>query len=646
MSINYKIDFTKYDGNGVRIAIIDSGFDEGNNLYNIKLKKDFFLNSHIVENNLICKDYIGHGTACAGIITKKAPKAELIIIKIFDKELVTTQELLISSIKYAIEQKVNIINLSLGTPSQSGIKELYDICQFALNYNIIIVAAENKINGTGSYPANFNNVLGVSSGKIYNRFGYFYRENSPIELIARGDHQRVNWLNRQSIFISGSSFAAPHISGIAALIIQAFPDYNLDLVKKVFISNSQIELPELIEDNGNNNYSEIDNSTVVHSSDGLTTKPDLSWIKNAVIYPFNKEMHSLIRFKELLPFNIVSVYDDPAKLMIGKDSAEAIGISANGIKIESINKCDFSSDRFDTAIFGYLDEISRIRKKDILGRYSRIAIENNKNVYSLSNMLGEKYNDIYKTAAIKNLIIKYPYVDHQLYEKIVARNDLLNIEMKTPILSIFGTSPQQGKFTTQLTLISQLKKSGYNVGTLSTEHQSELFGIDFTFPMGYESNVKIPLDDYSTVIRGVLAGMEFNDYDIILLAGQSGIIPYELDTFSKTYTLPSIAVLFACRADAFILCINYYDEDKFIMDNIRCLEALGKAKTILLVFSDHAKEVKTILGNSRITYRKLTDKEINQKITYLEDKFSIPATEVISESGKNNLLTTVLKYFS
>jgi uncharacterized NAD-dependent epimerase/dehydratase family protein len=645
MSTDYKIDFTKYNGDGVKIAIIDSGFDKNHNSNNITLKKDFFLNSHIAEDNLICKDYIGHGTACAGIIIKKAPKAELIIIKIFDKELISTQELLISSINYAIEQKVNIINLSLGIPDESNLEELYLICQAALNNNIIIVAAENKIRGNCSYPANFDNVLGVCSGKIYDKFGYFYRENNPVELIARGDHQRVNWLNGQSNFISGSSFAAPHMSGIIALILQAFPDSNFGLVKNVLLSNSRNEFPVLIEDDSGDYYSKINNSTVLNSTERIISKPDLSWIKNAAIYPFNKEMHSLIRFKELLPFNIVSVFDDPAKLMVGKDSAEAIGISPNGIKIESINKCDFSSGEFDTIIFGYLDEISRIRKKDILEQYSVKAVENNKNIYSLSEITRGKYEDVWDTADIKNITIKYPCVNHQMLEKIASKKGLLNTAINTPVLSIFGTGPQQGKFTAQLMLFNELRKEGYNVGNISTEHQSELFGIDFTFPMGYHNNVKISLEYYSTIIRGVIADMEYNKYDIVLFAGQSGIIPYELDTFSNSYTLPSIAVLFAVRADAFILCINYNDEDKFIMDNIQSLEALGKAKTILLVFSDHAKEVKTSLGNSRIIYRKLSVEEISQKITYLENKFSIPATEVISESGKNKLLTTIINYF-
>ena len=51
----------------------------------------------------------------------------------------------------------------------------------------------------------------------------------------------------------------------------------------------------------------------------------VQWIKEAAIYPFNKEMHSLIRFQDLLPFQISHVVDVIGKRTIGKDSGEVIG---------------------------------------------------------------------------------------------------------------------------------------------------------------------------------------------------------------------------------------------------------------------------------------------------------------------------------
>ena len=295
---------------------------------------------------------------------------------------------------------------------------------------------------------------------------------------------------------------------------------------------------------------------------------------------------------------------------------------------------------------GYLDEISRIRKKDMLHFISRKAVENEKNIYSLSAFPTEAYGDIIDVANKNKCFIHYPSVSDDIYSKILLNSDLLRIKINTPQLAIFGTSSQQGKFTTQMTLVDELKKKDFNVGTICTEHQGELFCPDFTFPMGYDKNIKMTLEKYPFIIRAVTAEMEKCDYDINIFSSQSGIIPYEIKTFAQVFTLPSIALLFGFNADAFILCVNYNDEDEFIQMSIKALEILGKSKVIMLVFSDHEKKVKSSLGYSRIIYNKLNSQDIQNKISYLENKFSIPTTEVVSKKGKEKLVKNVINYFS
>ncbi|MFA3782337.1 S8 family serine peptidase [Melioribacteraceae bacterium 4301-Me] len=637
-----KLNFEKLTGVNIKIAVIDSGIDKSNPVLNrnIYKMKDYTISSaYSMNDDDICKDFIGHGTACAGIIIKNAPEVELLIIKIFDKELNSSYELLLKAIDFAIEEKVNIINLSLGMTQQRDYSELQQLCNKAYERNIVIVTAENP-EGLISYPSCFDNVLSVKAGKIHKKYGYFFNNDSSNIIIARGDHQRVAWLNNKSMFVSGSSFAAPHISGIIALIMQAFPSIGIKQIKEILASNSEIDAPELVETYKNNSSDEIS----VELGD-IIKQQNFSWIKKAIIYPFNKEMHSLIRFRRLLPFDIVGVFDEPAKLLIGRDSGDAIGIEPTGIIIESINKMDLYSNQFDTCIFGYLDEVSRIRKKDVLKEVALKSLNMGKNIYSLSQIHKEPYKELYELSVKKNLVLWYPSIDPDLLKNIGLLKGIFNKPHSTPKIGIFGTSSNQGKFTTQLTLYEEMTKAGYKVATISTEHQSELFGVNFTFPMGYGNSVNLPIDSYSAVLRGVLFLLDAQKYDIIILAGQSGIIPYEIETYSPTYTLTSIAMLFSTNPDAYILCVNYYDSDPFISDCISALEILGKAKTILLVFSDHTNETK-FSGYKGFSYRKLTESEICRKIEHLESKFSIPATEVISEKGKKKLLNTVINYFS
>ncbi len=238
MNSAYTLDFAKYSGKGIKEAIIDSGIDECHYLPNIVFRKDFTSTSATFKANKICKDLIGHGTACTGIISEKAPDAELLIIKIFDIELITSYKLLLNSLIYAIEQGAHVINLSLGIYEKfNSLRKLYDICNYAYENNIIIVSSENNLTGESSYPANFDNVIGVTSGEIHSKYGYLYRENNSIELIAKGDWQRVNWLMGESIFRAGSSLAASHISGIISLVLQAFPNSSFKKVKKILLSN-------------------------------------------------------------------------------------------------------------------------------------------------------------------------------------------------------------------------------------------------------------------------------------------------------------------------------------------------------------------------------------------------------------------------
>lgn len=139
---------------------------------------------------------------------------------------------------------------------QRDYSELQKLCNKAYERNIVIVAAENP-DGLISYPSCFDNVFSVKAGKIHKKYGYFFKNDGSNKIIARGDYQRVEWLNNQNMLVSGSSFAAPHISGIIALIIQAFPSIRIEQIKEILASNSEIDAPELVETYKNNSSDEI-----------------------------------------------------------------------------------------------------------------------------------------------------------------------------------------------------------------------------------------------------------------------------------------------------------------------------------------------------------------------------------------------------
>ncbi|MBD3378719.1 DUF1611 domain-containing protein [candidate division KSB1 bacterium] len=259
----------------------------------------------------------------------------------------------------------------------------------------------------------------------------------------------------------------------------------------------------------------------------------------------------------------------------------------------------------------------------------------------------ENYNEFIELFKKNNLHLSSPLVTYEDFKKITSAFDW-RIASKKPVVGVFGTSPQQGKFTTQLALRYELLREGYKVGQLGTEHQSALFGFDFTFPNGYDGhqNIQIPMDYHITLLHSAMAGIENDEPHIVVVGGQSGLIPYSYAEKSQGYTLSSILLLMGTIPDAYILVVNSIDEIEFIQQNINVLKGLGKGETILLVFSDKNKDIVTKYGRSTVTNRSMSNDEIAEFTKKLENHFKIPATEIISDHGRRKMLKAVEDYFA
>ena len=301
----------------------------------------------------------------------------------------------------------------------------------------------------------------------------------------------------------------------------------------------------------------------------------------------------------------------------------------------------------ETIILGYLDEISRIKKRDILKEMLELALKFEKNVYSLTPITRDNYPQLADEFKRKGLHLGSPIVDVSVLENI-TKTFSCHEKSQRPIVGVFGTSPQQGKFTTQLALRQGLQKIGYKVGQLGTEHQSALFGFDFTFPNGYDGyqNIRIPMDTHIPLLQSVMVGIEREDPHIIIVGGQSGLIPYSYAEKSPGYTLPSLILLMGTLPDAYILVVNSIDELDYIRETMQVLRGLGKGEIILLVFSDKRKEVGYRFGKQTISNRPLSKEEIRETSTRLEEAFGIPATEVISDNGRKKMTYAVVNYFA
>ena len=87
------------------------------------------------------EDRIGHGTAVSAAIVEKAPEVSLYAVRVFGKSLSTRSEVLIRGIDWAVEQRLRVINLSLGTANLDRTDVLADAVRRAVDVGSIVVAA-------------------------------------------------------------------------------------------------------------------------------------------------------------------------------------------------------------------------------------------------------------------------------------------------------------------------------------------------------------------------------------------------------------------------------------------------------------------------------------------------------------------------
>jgi subtilisin family serine protease len=222
-------------GKNITVAVIDSGCDKHmisdsrlvDGLSFVKKENDF-----IYELSNDYYDNIGHGTICIDRILKIVPDVRIIPLKIFNNELETNCYIMSKALNYAIEKKVNVINMSLCTTLEKNIEYLYYVCEKAKNNGIIIVAASPCLE-TKCYPASFDNVISVGSNKSLDVFDYYYNEENAIECIANGYLGNDAKYGGSYINNNYSSFATPIITGIVSLFLGNDSKLSLKMIRKL-----------------------------------------------------------------------------------------------------------------------------------------------------------------------------------------------------------------------------------------------------------------------------------------------------------------------------------------------------------------------------------------------------------------------------
>jgi subtilisin len=223
----------------VSVAVIDSGIDATHPALTGKVLGSYAVEKvdgvfQVVKGQVPANaDLYGHGTAVASVICSIAPNARLIDIRVLDTQNVGPGEALLAGFRYAVTQKIKILNMSLAAKAALA-PQLHPLCETAYQQNQLVIAARRNMplmdNG---FPAELSSSIGVDIGKFVSQFNLKFRPDHPIEFIAHGEEVTVAAAGGGYTTMTGTSFATPAISGICALLVGAYPDLRIFEVKSI-----------------------------------------------------------------------------------------------------------------------------------------------------------------------------------------------------------------------------------------------------------------------------------------------------------------------------------------------------------------------------------------------------------------------------
>lgn len=230
------------------VAVIDTGVD----YTHPDLQGKVLPGINLVNGDNDPMDDNGHGTHVAGIIAAVTDNgigiagittnAKILPIKAGDKDGNFTVSAVVEAILYAISQNVDVINLSLGGYSSSNLPlmSITDAIMQAYQKGIVVVAAAgNDATDEWTFPAAIPSVIAVSATATDDNRAKFGNFGSYIDIAAPGTNilstiiTNADYDNVKDGYTteSGTSVAAPIVSGIAALLKSIHPDWGPDEIE-------------------------------------------------------------------------------------------------------------------------------------------------------------------------------------------------------------------------------------------------------------------------------------------------------------------------------------------------------------------------------------------------------------------------------
>ncbi|MBI1910076.1 MAG: S8 family serine peptidase [Deltaproteobacteria bacterium] len=259
--------FPNNSGSDLIVAVLDSGIIPNHPAFQGRLVAGY----DFVDNNADATDTMTtgairfHGTHVAGIVASVAPKAKIMPIRIVNGTE-TNVDLACQGLDWAKNNGARIINMSFGYPLDAEGRALFEPClRRASQAGLVLVAASGNGNPENPsvpmsnetvYPCAFQEVICVGMTGEYGEFVDSYEAYGIVsnygprqDLVAPGvEVTSAIGPTDQYGLLSGTSQAAPHVAGVAAMMLSKNPALNKTQVKDI-LTQTAFDLGSVGRDN-------------------------------------------------------------------------------------------------------------------------------------------------------------------------------------------------------------------------------------------------------------------------------------------------------------------------------------------------------------------------------------------------------------
>ncbi|MBA3532728.1 MAG: S8 family peptidase [Ardenticatenales bacterium] len=266
---------TGNEGEGVKICIVDTGIDAGHPDFAGRLlaQEDFTgegLGDRHGHGTHVASIAAGSGEASGGQYRGVAPRATLLAAKVLRGDGTGRMSMVMAGVEWAVDQGAQIINLSLGTRGNcDGSDATSTVCDMAMSAGaVVIVAAGNEGPGSGTLgsPGCARRPITVGAMTDDYRIADFSSRGPTLDgrskpdivlpgqdiVAARATATSLGRpVNEHYTSMNGTSMAAPHAAGIAALMLAANPSLKPTTIKEIMMTAVRsLDVDEMMQGKG------------------------------------------------------------------------------------------------------------------------------------------------------------------------------------------------------------------------------------------------------------------------------------------------------------------------------------------------------------------------------------------------------------